>query len=72
VSDPEEVKLRKACRVYLVPGENRAWNIELDSKTPECVDALKEIKGNLGSESKKFLSVRLTGDPELKKVFDSE
>jgi hypothetical protein len=34
--------------------------------------ALKEIKGNLGSESKKFLSVRLTGDPELKKVFDSE
>ena len=38
MSDPEEVKLRKACRVYLVPGENRAWNIELDSKTPECVE----------------------------------
>jgi hypothetical protein len=53
------------------PGEGRAWNIELNDNSPECREALKEIYSNLGPESSKFLTKRLTvTDPELKKIVD--
>jgi hypothetical protein len=71
MSEDEVAKLSKFCRVNLKPGEERAWNIEVNDNSPECREALKEIYSNLGPDSSKFLSKRLTvSDPELKKIVD--
>ena len=71
MSEDSVDKLSKVCRVNLKPGEDRAWSIELADRSPECREALKEIYSNLGPESSKFLTKRLTvSDPELKKIVD--
>jgi hypothetical protein len=71
MSEDEVAKLSKVCRVNLKPGEERAWNIEVNDSSSECREALKEIYSNLGPDSSKFLSKRLTvSDPELKKIVD--
>jgi hypothetical protein len=71
MSEEDVAKLSKVCRVNLKPGEERAWNIELNDNSPECREALKEIYSNLGPDSSKFLTNRLTvTDPELKKIVD--
>jgi len=71
MSEDEISKLSKVCRVNLKPGEDRAWNIEVTDNSPECREALKEIYSNLGPDSSKFLTKRLTlSDPELKKIVD--
>ena len=59
MSEDDVAKLSKACPVNLKPGGERAWSLELTANTPECRDALKEIYGNLGPESKAFLTKRL-------------
>jgi len=71
MSEEHVAKLSKFCAANFKPGEDRAWGIELIANTPECKDALKEIYGGLGPESKKFLTKRLVvSDPELKKIVD--
>jgi hypothetical protein len=71
MSEEDVKKLRKTCPVILKPGGERAWSLEIASNSPECRDALKEIYGNLGPESRKFLSKRLVvDDAELRKLVD--
>ena len=71
MSEEDITKLSKVCPANFKPGGDRAWCLELTANTPECRDALREIYGGLGPESKKFLAKRLVvSDPELKKIVD--
>jgi len=57
------------CKVTLKRGKKRAWSIIVNDSSPECLDSLKKISGDLGKHGNKYLSQRIeTSDPAAAKV----
>ena len=67
-SEEDLKKIRKACPVKLMPGDDTAFKLVVDP-SPECVDVLKDIYANAGPDTKKYITKRIeTNDSELKKI----
>jgi hypothetical protein len=72
MSDDELAKIRKACPVKLVRGDDTAFKLVVDS-SPECKDVIKDIYDNAGPDTRKYITRRIeTSDPELKKIIDKK
>ena len=57
------------CKVTLKRGKDRAWSLEVNDASPECLASLKNISGKMGRQSKKYLAKRIeTRNPEVAKV----
>ena len=60
------------CKVTLKRGKDRAWNLEVNDASPECLASLKMISGKLGLKGKKYLAKRIeTSNPEVAKVLQA-
>ena len=59
------------CKVTLKRGKDRAWSLEVNDASPECLASLKIISGKLGRQGKKYLAKRIeTSNPEVAKVLE--
>ncbi len=59
------------CKVTLKRGKDRAWSLEVNDSSPECLASLKKISGKLGRQGKKYLAKRIeTSNPEVAKVLE--
>ena len=57
------------CKISLKRGTKRAWSLVVNDSSPECLESLKKISGDLGKHSKKYLRQRIeTSDPVVAKV----
>ena len=64
-------KIRNACPVNLVRGENRVWNLEINQASPECKTVIREILEKSGPNAQDYLITRMKViDPEIQKIID--
>ena len=57
------------CKVTLKRGKDRAWSLEVNDASSECLASLKNIGGKMGRQGKKYLAKRIeTRNPEVAKV----
>jgi len=60
------------CKVTLKRGKDRAWSLEVNDPSPECLASLKNISGKLGPKGKKYLAKRIeTSNPEVAKALQA-
>ena len=64
-------EVNKKCKIAIKKNpQGKGWKLELETLTPECEVAFKEVSENLGSHGRKYLGKRLeTTNPEVKKFF---
>ena len=59
------------CKVKLKRGSHRAWQIEVNDSSPECLASLSQISKNMGRGGKSYLAKRITtSDPLVKKALE--
>ena len=60
------------CKVTLKRGKDRAWSLEVNDSSPECLASLMMISVKMGRQGNIYLAKRIeTSNPEVAKVLQA-